>query len=157
MAGDRLDARALMHYQTQVVVATPNRLLDLCGLLRSTTTTPHLELGSVKLCVMDEADEFLDRPEFMKQLAALARGLPMTSKMAFLSGTLARTTRDLIDAERLVRTGGPRCTCAAPLLRGPRRRHLRRPSVRRAARPWRTSASASAAAWPSSSRAPRPR
>jgi len=111
-AGVRVHRRAL---QPQVIVATPNRLLDLCGLLdkarspsSSSSPPPVLALGAVRLFVADEADEFLDRPESTSQLAALVRRLPLAATMAFFSATMTRTTLDLIDAENLVRTEGPR-------------------------------------------------
>ena len=57
----------------QIVVATPMKLLDLCGLMargpdRAPLRSP-LSLAKVRLCVFDEADELLYRPEFVEQVA----------------------------------------------------------------------------------------
>jgi len=96
-------------YQPQVVVCTPNRLLDACGFLGQQVGEDHqqqrpplLSVEGVRLCVMDEADEFLDRPEFTDQLAALVRRLPPACAMGYFSATMTRSTLEVIDAERLV-------------------------------------------------------
>jgi superfamily II DNA/RNA helicase len=85
-----------------IVVGTPMKLLDVCGLLES-KSNDVLSLGAVRLCVLDEADEMLDRIQFVDQLQALIRKLPPTSAMAFFTATLSEHTTELISREKLLR------------------------------------------------------
>lgn len=54
-----------------IVVGTPGKLQDLCGLLGKRVV---LSLRAVRLCVIDEVDAILDRPEFEHQLFGLLKG-----------------------------------------------------------------------------------
>jgi len=114
-AGARLGRQRL---QPQMIVATPMKLLDMCGLLPSTNQRgggngggAALAVDQVRVCVLDEADEFLDRPEFTDQVAALVKALPLQCALGFFSATLTWSTADAIARENLVR---PNATWVKP-------------------------------------------
>lgn len=97
-----------------VVVGTPHKLLDLLGLC-TTSKRAALSLADLKMFVLDEADEMLDKEEFQVQLQYLIRELSAQDGgrsgegqqdviMAYFSATMTQTTQELISQEGLVRT-----------------------------------------------------
>ena len=52
-------------------------------------TRKHLDVGTVRMFVMDEVDSMLDEVNFRSQLAGLVSRLPETSQMAYFSATNA--------------------------------------------------------------------
>ena len=72
-----------------VLVATPGRLIDLIE-------QRHLNLDSVEILVLDEADQMLDLG-FIHALKQIVRLLPTKRQTLFFSATMPKTIRDLAD------------------------------------------------------------
>ena len=126
--GTRLAGGPLLPH---VVVATPAKLLDVCGLAGNIfgdqpgadrprpVRQQQLPLGRVRLCVLDEADEMLDKDGFVEQLQPLIKALDLSCTMAFFSATLTPSTAERITVNRLVRDAPedpavPPCSWVSP-------------------------------------------
>ncbi|HEX8193449.1 MAG TPA: DEAD/DEAH box helicase [Allosphingosinicella sp.] len=72
-----------------ILVATPGRLLDLCE-------QGHLDLRSVEILVLDEADQMLDLG-FIHDLKKIVRMLPAKRQTLFFSATMPPAIKDLAD------------------------------------------------------------
>ena len=72
----------------QIVVATPGRLLDHMG---RHTVKPH----SVRIAVLDEADEMLDMG-FFKDVSKILDKLPQEKQLAMFSATITREVMDIM-------------------------------------------------------------
>ncbi|HZF94526.1 MAG TPA: DEAD/DEAH box helicase [Allosphingosinicella sp.] len=72
-----------------ILVATPGRLLDLCE-------QGHLDLRSVEILVLDEADQMLDLG-FIHDLKKIVRMLPTKRQTLFFSATMPPAIKDLAD------------------------------------------------------------
>jgi ATP-dependent RNA helicase RhlE len=70
-----------------VLVATPGRLIDLIE-------QRHLNLDSVEILVLDEADQMLDLG-FIHALKQIVRLLPTKRQSLFFSATMPKTIREL--------------------------------------------------------------
>jgi ATP-dependent RNA helicase RhlE len=78
--GVPLAAQAKRARQAQVIVATPGRLIDLLD-------RRLLELGGIRILVLDEADRMLDMG-FKPQVDRIVRRLPRNRQTMFFSATL---------------------------------------------------------------------
>jgi len=91
---------AALRRPTQVVVATPGRLIDL-------VSRKAVDLGGVKTVVLDEADEMLSMG-FKKELDRILRSLPSVQNKWLFSATLPNGIQEIIrthladDAVRIV-------------------------------------------------------
>jgi len=70
-----------------ILIATPGRLVDLTG-------QNALDLGSVEILVLDEADQMLDLG-FIHALRQIVRMLPKARQTLFFSATMPQAIRDL--------------------------------------------------------------
>lgn len=70
-----------------ILVATPGRLLDLMA-------QGHLQLGSVEIFVLDEADRMLDMG-FIRDVKKIAASLPERRQTAFFSATMPKSIQGL--------------------------------------------------------------
>ena len=78
--GVGLDAQAKRSASSDLLVATPGRLTDLCG-------RGMLSLAGVEVLIVDEADRMLDMG-FKPQVEAIIRRLPKERQTMFFSATL---------------------------------------------------------------------
>jgi len=101
MKGQQLSTEKAPH----MVIATAHKLQDLCGLKERDghLTQQKVKLDSIRMFVMDEADELILKDSFREQLGPLVGALPMTSQMAYFSATLNQQTETLISNYELVR------------------------------------------------------
>ena len=97
--GQRPQVQALRH-GVDIVVATPGRLLDLMN-------QGHVDLGSVEIFVLDEADRMLDMG-FLPDLRRVIAKLPTKRQTVFFSATMP----------------GPIDQLASAILRDPKRVHV---------------------------------
>jgi ATP-dependent RNA helicase RhlE len=85
--GARVDA---LRRGSDIVVATPERLLDLLG-------QGHAPLAAVEMFVLDEADRILDMG-FIEPIRRIVAALPPTRQTLMFSATMPRALRKLADA-----------------------------------------------------------
>lgn len=78
----------LLKKRPQIVVATPGRLLDH---MSRRTVKPH----SVRIAVLDEADEMLDMG-FFKDVSNILDKLPKDKQLAMFSATITREVMDIM-------------------------------------------------------------
>jgi ATP-dependent RNA helicase DeaD len=77
-----------------IVVGTPGKLLDLCGLMGNRRRIVTLDFAGVKLCAVDEVDALVDRPEIAEQLLHLLPGLPQDCTLGYFTATLNDATSE---------------------------------------------------------------
>ncbi len=85
--GVKLNQQMVLLKDTEILVATPGRLLDL-------VSTQSVNLGKVEMLVLDEADKMLDLG-FKDELANILRLLPAKRQNILFSATLEAKTLDL--------------------------------------------------------------
>jgi ATP-dependent RNA helicase RhlE len=73
---------AALRRGTDVIVATPGRLLDLMG-------SRHVDLSHIEIAVLDEADRMLDMG-FLPQIRRVVQALPKQRQTLLFSATLSR-------------------------------------------------------------------
>ncbi len=78
----------LLKKRPQIIVATPGRLLDH---MSRRTVKPH----SVRIAVLDEADEMLDMG-FFKDVSNILDKLPKDKQLAMFSATITREVMDIM-------------------------------------------------------------
>ncbi len=97
--GERPQIQALR--QTDIVIATPGRLLDLMG-------RGFANLGAVETLVLDEADRMLDMG-FIPDIRRIVRALPKTRQTLLFSATLSKEiealTHEFLRSPKLVQIG----------------------------------------------------
>ena len=85
--GVKLNQQMVLLKDTEILVATPGRLLDL-------VSTQSVNLGKVEMLVLDEADKMLDLG-FKDELASILKLLPAKRQNVLFSATLEAKTLDL--------------------------------------------------------------
>lgn len=85
--GVKLNQQMVLLKDTEILVATPGRLLDL-------VSTQSVNLGKVEILVLDEADKMLDLG-FKDELANILKLLPAKRQNILFSATLEAKTLDL--------------------------------------------------------------
>lgn len=85
--GVKLNQQMVLLKDTEILVATPGRLLDL-------VSTQSVNLGKVEMLILDEADKMLDLG-FKDELANILKLLPAKRQNILFSATLEAKTLDL--------------------------------------------------------------
>jgi ATP-dependent RNA helicase RhlE len=85
--GVKINQQMVLLKDTEILVATPGRLLDL-------VSTQSINLGKVETLVLDEADKMLDLG-FKEELANILKLLPAKRQNILFSATLEAKTLDL--------------------------------------------------------------
>jgi ATP-dependent RNA helicase RhlE len=85
--GVKINQQMVLLKDTEILVATPGRLLDLIS-------TQSINLGKVETLVLDEADKMLDLG-FKEELANILKLLPAKRQNILFSATLEAKTLDL--------------------------------------------------------------
>lgn len=85
--GVKLNQQMVLLKDTEILVATPGRLLDL-------VSTQSVNLGKIEMLVLDEADKMLDLG-FKDELANILKLLPAKRQNILFSATLEAKTLDL--------------------------------------------------------------
>ncbi len=85
--GVKLNQQMVLLKDTEILIATPGRLLDL-------VSTQSVNLGKIEVLVLDEADKMLDLG-FKDELANILKLLPAKRQNILFSATLEAKTLDL--------------------------------------------------------------